>query len=80
MRACMRACVRSLPPCRASPSLVPITCLLPFLSSTPPRVASERERVGAGGRAGARTDLPNDDAAAAAAAALIVVGVVGARP
>merc|ERR1719145_88711 len=72
----VRACVRSLPPCRASPSLVSITCLLPFLSSSPPRVASERERVGAG-RAGARTDLPND---AAAAAALIVVGVVGARP
>lgn len=48
---CVRACVRSLPPCRASPSLVSITCLLPFLSSSPPRVASERERVGAG-RAG----------------------------
>merc|ERR1719277_621887 len=48
--ACVRACVRSLPPCRASPSLVSITCLLPFLSSSsPPRVASERERVGAGG-------------------------------
>merc|ERR550525_2065544 len=54
--ACVRACVRSLPPCRASPSLVSITCHLLFLySSSPPPLllawrVSEREWVRAGGQ------------------------------
>ena len=74
--ACVPACAPSRRAVRRPPSS---RSRVSFLFSPPLLLAwrvSEREWV-RGGRAGARTDLPND---AAAAAALIVVGVVGARP